>query len=99
VVASPTFFSKTSKNKDTWWKTKTQESMSTRTPQDEQIEDESEDTEYVWDSSDEKEEGDTKKTAYTWDSMDEGDREDTIEFSIKRTNGSYGKPKTSGPSL
>jgi hypothetical protein len=59
--------------------------MSTRTPRDEHSEDESGETEYVWDSSDEKEEGDTKKTAYIWDSMDEGDRADTIEI-LKQTD-------------
>jgi hypothetical protein len=31
-VGAPTFFPKTSKNKDTWWETKTQESLTTRTP-------------------------------------------------------------------
>jgi hypothetical protein len=80
VVAAPTFFPKASKNEETWWKTKAQESMSTRTPRDEQSEGESGETEYVWDSSDEKEEGDTKKISYIWDSMDEEDRADTIEI-------------------
>ena len=59
---------------------KVQESSSTRTPRDEQNEDESGETEYVWDSSDEQEEGDTKKTAYIWDSMDKEDRADTIDI-------------------
>jgi hypothetical protein len=77
-VAAPTFFPKPSKNKDTWWETKAQESLNTRTPRDEQSEDESGEIEYTWDSSDEQEEGDTKKTAYMWNSMDEEDRTDTI---------------------
>jgi hypothetical protein len=86
TVAAPIFFPKSPKNKETWWKTKAQESMSTRTPRDEHSEDESGETEYVWDSSDEKEEGDTKKTTYIWDSMDEEDRTDTIEI-LKQTDG------------
>ena len=80
AVAAPTFFPKTSKNKDTWWEAKAQESSNTNTPRDEQSADKSGETEYVWDSSDEQEEGDTKKTAYIWDSMDEEDRTDTIEI-------------------
>ena len=80
AVSAPTFFPKDSRNKDTWWETKAQESLSTRTPRDEQSEDESGEIEYVWDSSDEQEEGDTKKTAYMWDSMDEEDRADTIDI-------------------
>ena len=79
-VVAPTFFPKDSKNKDTWWETKAQESSNTNTPRDEQSADESGETEYVWDSSDEQEEGDTQKTTYIWDSMDEADRTDTIEI-------------------
>ena len=80
AVAAPTFFPKASKNKDTWWETKAQESSNTNTPQDEQSTDESGETEYTWDSSNQQEEGETKKTAYIWDSMDKEGRTDTIEI-------------------
>ncbi len=80
AVAAPTFFPKASRNKDTWWQTKAKKSPSTRTPRDEQSEDETGEIEYALDSLDEQEEGDTKTTAYIWDSMDEEDRADTIDI-------------------
>jgi len=52
-VAASTFFPTTSRNKDTWWKMSTGNSSKIKTPRDEQSEDESGETEYVWDSSDE----------------------------------------------
>jgi hypothetical protein len=76
-VTAPTFFPKASKNKDIWWETKT--SSSTNAQRDEN-ENESGETEDVWDPSDEQEEGDTKTTAYLWDSMDEEDRKETIDI-------------------
>jgi hypothetical protein len=80
AVAASTLLPVSSRKKDTWWETRSEESLSMKTPRDEQSEDESGETEYVWDSSDEQEEGDTKKTAYMlWDSMDEEDRTDTID--------------------
>ena len=79
VCVVPTFFPTASRNKDTWWERRAEESSNIKTPRDEQSEDESGETEYVWDSSDEQEEGDTKKMAYMWDSMDEEDRSDTID--------------------
>jgi hypothetical protein len=48
-------------------------------PLDEQREDDSGETEYMWDSADEQNVGETKKTAYMWDSMDEEDREDRYD--------------------
>jgi hypothetical protein len=78
TIASSTDFPTVSRNKDTWWEKRVGEENIMQTPRDEQNEDDSGETEYVWDSSDEQDEGDTKKTTYMWDSMDEDDRTNTM---------------------
>ena len=80
----PTFFPNSSKKKDTWWETKAQKSPVTRTPRDEQNEDESGEIEYVWDSSDEQEEGDTKKTCVGLDGRRRQDRHNRHPQTIGR---------------
>ena len=85
-MAAPTSFPTVSRNKDTWWKKRTEDiTVMVGAPVDEQNEDDSEETEYMWDSVDEQGVGDMKKTAYMWDSMDEEDREDMID-SLEQTD-------------
>jgi hypothetical protein len=73
VIVAPTFFLKTTKNKNIWWETKTPSIT---------LEDESEnelmDTEDEGDPPDGQGVEDKHAITYIWDSMDEEDREDTM---------------------
>jgi hypothetical protein len=53
VVVSSTFFSSTSRNKETWWKKGTGETTDMGDSMDEQSKDDPGETEYMWDSTDE----------------------------------------------